>query len=225
VDPAYPAILTGHFTLSGATYGSERAVMLGRDTVIKLSALQLEAWDYVAMGHIHKHQDVHQGAYPSAVYAGSLERIDFGEEHEPKGFCWVEAVRGGTRWEFVPVNVRRFVSISADATADGETPAEAVLREITRHDVQDAVVRVRVKLLQSQEPHFRPREVEFALSDAYLIAGISKDVQRDARSRIGVENPETLTPEQLLDRYLLSKGVERERVDELMQTAKKLMSQ
>jgi hypothetical protein len=89
--------------------------------------------------------------------------------------------------------------------------------------VKDAVVRVRVKLTQAQEPHFRAREVMEALAEAYLVAGISKDVQRDARSRIGIENAESLTPEQLLDRYLLSKDAPRKRLDELMQAAKGLM--
>jgi exonuclease SbcD len=223
LDPALPAILTGHFSVSGATFGSERAVMLGRDTVIKLSALALPAWDYVAMGHIHKHQVINQGEYPSVVYSGSLERIDFGEEHEPKGFVWVEATRGGARWEFVPVAVRPFGSIHVDAIEAGDEPTEAVLREIARHDVRAAVVRVRVKLTQSQELIFRPRDVEAALDEAYLVASIARDVQRDVRSRIGVENPESLTPPELLERYFLSKNMPRERIDELMQAAKDVL--
>jgi exonuclease SbcD len=144
VDPSLPAILTGHFTIHGAVFGSERNVMLGRDTVIKLSSLCLEAWDYVAMGHIHKHQDVNPSNYPGVVYSGSLERIDFGEENEPKGFCWIEARRGDTQWRFERMDsVRRFVSIYADATPDGDHPTDAVLRAIERHDVKNAVVRVR----------------------------------------------------------------------------------
>jgi exonuclease SbcD len=223
VDPGLPAILTGHFTVSGAIYGSERGVMLGRDTVIKLSALSLPDWDYVAMGHIHKHQDVNPGGYPSVVYSGSLERIDFGEEREAKGFAWVEAVRGATRWQFVPMAVRSFVSIYVDATEEGESPTDAVLREIARYEVRDAIVRVRVKLTQAQEPLLKTREIEEALAEAYLVASISREVQRDVRSRIGVENPESLTPPELLGRYLVSKGTPRERIDELMQVAKDLM--
>lgn len=224
VDRELPAILAGHFTISGATFGSERSVMLGRDTAIKLSSLHLEAWDYVAMGHIHKHQDVHRGNYPGVVYSGSLERIDFGEENEPKGFCWIEARRGDTRWRFEPMDtVRRFVSIYADATHDGDHPTDAVLREITRHDVKDAVVRVRVKLTQHQEAALRTRAIEEALADAYLIAGISRDVQRDARSRIGIQNPETLSPEALLERYFISRNTPRERTEELLRAARELM--
>lgn len=223
-DPSQPAILTGHFTLSGAVYGSERNVMLGHDTVFKLSTLQPEAWDYVAMGHIHKHQDVNRGGYPGIVYSGSLERIDFGEEHEPKGFCWVEAMRGHTRWQFVPVEVRRFVSIYADATEDGDHPTDAVLCAIERHDVKNAIVRVRVKLLPHQEALLRMRQIEEALADAYLIGGISRDVQRETRSRIGVESPETLTPEELLERYFISRNTPLEHREALMQAARALMN-
>ncbi|BCX02952.1 MAG: nuclease SbcCD subunit D [Candidatus Roseilinea sp.] len=224
VDPSLPAILTGHFTIHGAVFGSERNVMLGRDTVIKLSSLCLEAWDYVAMGHIHKHQDVNPSNYPGVVYSGSLERIDFGEENEPKGFCWIEARRGDTQWRFERMDsVRRFVSIYADATPDGDHPTDAVLRAIERHDVKNAVVRVRVKLLQHQEAALRIRAIEEALEDAYLIAGIARDVQRDARSRIGVQNPETLSPEALLERYFLSKNTPRDHTDDLMRAARELM--
>ncbi|GIV85487.1 MAG: nuclease SbcCD subunit D [Candidatus Roseilinea sp.] len=224
VDANFPAILAGHFTVSGAVFGSERNVMLGRDTVVKLSSLHLEAWDYVALGHIHKHQDVNSGKYPGVVYSGSLERIDFGEESEPKGFCWIEAQRGDTRWRFEPMrSVRPFVSIYADATQDGDQPTDAVLREIARHEIRDAVVRVRVKLLQHQEAMLQAGAIEAALGDAYFIAGISRDVQRDARSRIGIQNPETLSPEALLERYLVSKNTPRDHIDDLMRAARELM--
>jgi len=223
VDPNLPAILTGHFTVSGATFGSERNVMIGRDSVIKLSALTHQAWDYVALGHIHKHQSLNEGNYPAVVYSGSLERIDFGEEKETKGFCWIELQRGQTRWQFVPLDVRRFVTIQVDATDDGETPTEAVLRALERHEVSEAIVRVRVKLLQSQEQLLKPREIEAALEQAHLIAGIAKDVQREVRSRLGVENAESLPPQELLRRFFLSKNITPDRVDDLGLLAQEIM--
>jgi exonuclease SbcD len=223
LDPALPAILTGHFTVTGAQFGSERQVMIGRDAALNLGDLCLDAWDYVALGHIHRHQDVNAGRYPGVVYSGSLERIDFGEEDEGKGFVWVEVARGATRWEFMPMPVRPFLTINADATDDGETPTDAVLRAIQRHDVKDAIVRIKVKLLQAQETALRPRDIEAALAEAHLFAGISKEIQRDVRSRIGVENPETLTPIEALDRYFVSNNIPRDRIDALMQMAKELM--
>lgn len=211
VAPEIPAVLTGHFSVAGAVFGSERNVMVGRDAVISKSALDDPAWDYVALGHIHKHQDINSGSYPAIVYSGSLERIDFGEESQPKGVCWVELRRGATTWEFQPLDVRNFVTINADATADGDTPTDAVLRAIERRDVTGAIVRVRVKLLPEQESRLRPRDIEGALAGARHIAGIARDVQRDVRARVGLEGAESLTPAELLDLYLKSKNTPDER--------------
>jgi exonuclease SbcD len=194
--------------------------MIGRDTIIKLGVLNKPAWDYVALGHIHKHQDVNTGQYPSVVYSGNLERIDFGEEREPKGFCWVEVRRGATTWQFVPVQARRFVTIDVDATNDGDTPTEAALRAIERSSFTDAVVRVRIKLLQSQETLFKAKEVEKALKDSQFVVGIAKNVQRDIRSRIGIQKAESLTPAELLRTYLVSKNTPNGHIDELMELAK-----
>lgn len=220
VDPTLPAVLAGHFTIAGSKYGSERSVMIGRDTVVSLSVLNKPAWDYVAMGHIHKHQDVNPGQYPSVVYSGNLERIDFGEEHEAKGFCWVNVVRGATTWEFIPIKARKFITIEADATKDGDTPTEAALRAIERTTIDDAVVRVRVKMLQSQEVLFKAKEIEKALQNAQYVVGISKDIQRDIRTRIGLQKPESLPPAELLRTYLVSKSVPGSHIDELMKLAK-----
>jgi DNA repair protein SbcD/Mre11 len=223
LDRSAPAVLTGHFSVSGAVWGSERQVMIGRDTTIRLSAFTSGAWDYVALGHVHKHQNVNTGNYPAVVYSGSLERIDFGEEREAKGFCWIEAARGETRWTFVPLNVRPFLTISADVSEEGEAPTEAVLREIERHDVTNAIVRVRVKMTQAQEPYLRTRDIEDALHGAHMLAGIVKDMQREIRNRIGLENPESLTPVQLLDHYFLSRGKTPDDLSALATLAKDMM--
>jgi len=223
VDPSLPAVLAGHFTVAGSKYGSERSVMIGRDTVISLSVLNKPAWDYVAMGHIHKHQDVNPGQYPSVVYSGNLERIDFGEERESKGFCWVKVMRGATTWEFIPIKARKFITIEADATKDGDTPTEAALRAIERTIIKDAVVRVRVKMLQTQEILFKAKDVEKALQDAQYVVGISKDVQRDVRTRIGIQKAESLSPAELLRTYLISKSTSGVHIDEIMGLAKRFI--
>jgi DNA repair protein SbcD/Mre11 len=222
-DPEIPAILTGHFSVAGAVFGSERQVMIGRDAILPLASLTHPVWNYVALGHIHKHQDVNKGATPPVVYSGSLERIDFGEEHEAKGYCWIELTRQTTMWRFVPINVRRFLTLTVDATDDGDEPTDAVLREIDRHDVTGCIVKVRVKLLQSQEPMLRPREIEDALQAAHMLAGISKDITRETRQRIGLQNAESLTPRELLVKYLESKGLPQAEVERLARAADELM--
>jgi exonuclease SbcD len=221
VDPAIPAVLTGHFSVSDAEYGSERSVMLGRDVVVLKSILADPAWDYVALGHIHRHQELNGGQQPPIVYCGSLERIDFGEEKQPKGFVIAEVRRGHAEWQFHQVAARRFITIRADVR-DQVDPLAVLLKVIAEKDVLDAVVRVIVQALPEQEGLLRDADIRRALSDAYYVAGISKEIERAYRQRLGSESPEELTPAELLARYLESKETPPDRAELLLQHAEEI---
>jgi exonuclease SbcD len=225
LDPALPAVLTGHFTVSGATFGSERSVMIGRDVAVLKGVLADPRWDHVALGHIHKHQSLQsKNGYPAIVYSGSLERIDFGEEHDPKGFCWVEVAKGSTAWQFVEVKARRFQTIRIDAR-EADDVTMAVQAELAQVDVADAVVRVIVRLRPEQEASLRERDVRSVLRAADIVAAVQKDVERAERTRLGGDSPEGLTPLELLERYLRSKTVDEDRIRVLMEHAQKLIGQ
>jgi exonuclease SbcD len=220
-----PRVLVGHFSVSGATYGSERSVMLGRDLVIQKSALADPAWDYVALGHIHKHQNLtpkSADGLPPIVYSGSLERIDFGEEVEPKGYCWLRLERGNTHWEFCPVQARPFRTIKVDARQEPD-PTAAVLAAIQSRRIDGAVVRVAVQLKEGQEAMLHRREVEQALAPANCVAAISVDVERETRLLGLGTTPEALTPLQWLERYLSAKNKPPERLSRLLQAAEGLL--
>ncbi len=221
VDPSIPAVLVGHFSVSDAEYGSERTVMLGRDVVVLKSVLSIPAWDYVALGHIHRHQELNRGEQPPIVYAGSLERIDFGEEKEPKGFVIADVRRGHAEWTFHRVEARRFVTIRADVRDQAE-PLEALLEAIAEHDVADTIVRVIVQAQPEQEGLLRDGDIRRALGEAYFVAGISKEMERAYRQRLGGESPEELTAAELLAHYLRSKDTPPERIDLLLQHAEEI---
>jgi len=223
LDPDLPAVLAAHLSVSGATFGSERSVMIGRDAVILKSVLAEPAWDYVALGHIHKHQSLNDGGYPPVVYSGSLERIDFGEEQEAKGFCWVELARGETEWRFVEVAARRFVTIRADLR-QAEDPLTALRGEVGAHDVRDAVVRVILQLRSDQEQALRDNDVRALLAEAAFIGGISREVEREARVRLGSLSPEELTPHELLEHYLEARETPPGQKEDLLRRAGEIFS-
>lgn len=225
LDPAIPSVLTFHGTLQGATYGSERAVMLGQDLVLPRSVVARPGIDYVALGHIHRHQAV--GSDPPAVYPGSLERIDFGEEHETKGFVIVDLQKEMTTWRFVPVAARRLVTIEVDVREAPE-PMERVRRAIAKHQLGDAVVRMAVKCGPSQRAQLPEREIREALeaAGAFFIATIALEIERLARSRyaeVAAELQSGLTPRRALELYLQTKGVPAARQEQLLQAADELM--
>jgi exonuclease SbcD len=221
--PDVPAVLTAHLSVSGATYGSERSVMIGRDVVVLKSSLADPAWDYVALGHIHRHQSLNDGDYPPMVYAGSLERIDFGEEGQPKGFCWVELARGETTWKFIEVDARPFVTVRADLR-EALNPLMALQQAVATHDLRDAVVRLILQLRADQEPLLRDRDVRALLSDAYFIGGINREVEREARVRLGNLTPEGLTGRELLAKYLETKNTDPERAKVLLEHAEAIFA-
>ncbi|HOA24465.1 MAG TPA: exonuclease SbcCD subunit D [Aggregatilineales bacterium] len=223
IDPDIPAVLTGHFSVSGAKLGTERDVMLGRDVMVMKSALLDPVWDYVALGHIHYHQDLNKGSYPPIVYSGSIERIDFGEEGAPKGFCWAEVARGATTYKFVELNARPFLTIRVDVRGQDD-PMPIILRECARHDVTDAVVRVIITTSPENDQKIRDREIAAALEGASHIAAIMHDVDYPVRARLGVERPEGLTEMELLERYLRAKEVTSERIEKLKQAAEHIFS-
>jgi exonuclease SbcD len=222
-----PRVLAGHITVSGAVFGSERSVMLGSDVAVTKSAAAGSAWDYVALGHIHKHQNLTQGeeGAPPVVYAGSLERIDFGEENEPKGFCFAEVSRGKTDWKFVPVHARPFHTIRVDVKTEDQ-PTQAVLDAIAlrKPDLTDAVVRVIVSMASAQAGLLDERAVQKAAEEASHLA-IQQEVREEARARLGTDSAESLSPLELLGRFFRAKAVDEKRAAELLRAAEDLMKE
>lgn len=219
-----PRVLTGHFSVSGAVWGSERSVMLGRDATVLLSTLADPAWDYVALGHIHKHQCLTLGhpGVPPVVYSGSLERIDFGEESDAKGFVWVELERGRASWTFHEVDCRPFITLRVDVRGR-PNPTEIVLDVIQQHDLREAVVRVVITADPENELLLQERVIQQALYDEGVnhVAVIQRTIERPARMRLGA-SPEGLPPDQLLERYLASKQVPIERIEVLLDHARQI---
>ncbi len=171
--PDVPAILIGHFSVNEASHGSEQNIMIGRDAALPRSVLADPAWRYVALGHIHKHQSLNGDHQPPVLYTGSIERIDFGEEHEPKGFVVAEIGDGPTTWEFMTGykrQARPFVTVRVDAR-DAPDPTEPVLAAIREcSDLTETVVRVIIKLRPDQEALLDDREIRHLLEGAYFVA-------------------------------------------------------
>ena len=218
LDRAVPTILAAHATVQGAVYGSERNVMLGQEVILPPSLAKNPAFDYVALGHIHKHQVLSEE--PPVIYAGSIERIDFGEEREDKGFVVAEVERGRASWQFVKTDARPFVTIEVDV--QGDDPTAEILAAIAARNIEDAVVRIIVHTPAEKEPLIVESEIRRALAGAFHIAAIVKDVERKVRLRLGNQPIEEMTPRQMLERYFQVKQTPPERTELLLRHAEEI---
>jgi exonuclease SbcD len=223
VNPEIPAILFGHFSVQNAKWGSERSIMIGRDVAVPLSTLTAPEWDYVALGHIHQHQNLNPNAHPPVVYAGSLARVDFGEEKQDKGFCWIEITRGNTEWRFIKVPARRFQTIQVDVR-ESSTPLEDIEQQIRASNIEDAVVRLMINMIPEQEPVLRDADLAPLLEDAFFTQ-INREIDRDVRDRLSGIDPDEMTAAHLMERFFEAKGKTAEEITELLNAAACIFSE
>lgn len=201
LDPRVPSALVAHVAASGAYLsGSERTALIGTDPVVHISDLADPAFDYVALGHVHRYQDLNPGGRPPVVYSGSPERVDFGEQDEAKGCCLVdlEPGRGRPSVRFIPTPARRFVTVDVDARGHTD-PTPVVLAAVERTDVKGAIVRVRY--CADVPGAVQTERVRRALGEAHAIASIAPVVvPRERQRRASV--PHDARPPVALDRFI-----------------------
>jgi exonuclease SbcD len=142
LDTSLPAILTAHITVQGAVYGNERSVMLGRDLVIAPGLLKDERLDYVALGHIHQFQDLNKGRYPPVIYSGSIEKMDFGELKDTKGFVLAKVERKATTYTFHPLQGRKYLSTEIKISEQDGINEAIFKRMPAQESLKDAIYRL-----------------------------------------------------------------------------------
>jgi DNA repair protein SbcD/Mre11 len=236
LDLTRPAILTMHGTVSNAVYSSERDIMLGKDVVVQLNSLHRPEISYVALGHIHKHQVLEDD--PAVVYCGSLERIDFGEEGEPKGFVIAEfeqrnnplpgynhyvVYRADAR--FIETDATPFYTMRVQAAVDN--PTEVVLRAIdkNRKKLAGAIVRVIIETSVEHAPALRDADIRRALYDAGVahLASVSRELDRAERLRSSDRVVEELSPHEALSRFFKLRKTPLARTNKLLEYADELI--
>lgn len=208
-DPSLPLILTAHASVQGAAYGAERMVMLGADVVLPGALVKDPRLDYVALGHIHKAQNLNEGAHPPVIYPGSIERVDFGEAHDEKFFIVADVQKGKTHVEWRKLkDVRPFVEVSLRL----EKP-ENIMQRIhsalpAPEQLKDAIVKLTLEYPRDYETLIDEAALRRYASEAFEFH-LVKRPQIAARTRLAQsEAIATLTPLELLDAYWKTNHIE-----------------
>lgn len=229
LEPGLPSILAAHVWVTGASPGSEGSMTIGQEHTLLLSNVTHPTLDYVALGHIHKHQVLHDS--PPVVYSGSLERLDFGDEDDEKGFYLIEiepaeAGRRKVSFDFHPVNGRRFLTINANIEPRDANPTSTVLKAISDQEdkIRDTIVRLQISLPAEVEAQLSDNDLRNALREAHYFT-ITRDIQREIRLRLGEWSAEEITPLEALRAYLESKKVPLQQARLLLEYGEKLIQE
>lgn len=226
-DPSLPIVLTAHASLQGAVYGSERTVMLGSDLVLPGALVKNPRLDYVALGHIHKPQDVNAGAHPPVIYPGSIERVDFGEAGDDKFFVIAEVQKGAAKVEWRKLEgVRPFVDRRL-VLKSGENVTEALKSALPAPDeMAAAIVRLTIEYPREwealiDESALRAHAIRSAAFEFHLV----KRPQIEARIRLPADQTvSSLSPLELLEQYWRAMHTGEEEIEALQKLAGEILS-
>lgn len=219
--PDHIAVLTGHFTILDARVGVQGFLNNPNEPQVPAASIAHPVFDYVAMGHVHKHQEMNRGAQPPILYSGSIDRIDFGERGEQKGFILADLRKGHADWKFVPLQTRRFLNIEVDA-GDSEDPTKTLLAEIARHPLAGSVVRCLYRVPNDRAALVRTEELRAALSAAHLVVALQRDMPTSDALVRSQALTESVTPERALAMYLELQPRLAPRKDALLAAARPL---
>ncbi len=225
LDDEIPTVLLAHLMADSAALGAERFLAVGKGFTLPVSLLARPCFDYVALGHVHKHQNLNKSNNPPVVYPGSIERVDFSEEKEDKGYVMIELERGNTDWEFCPLPARPFRTIEVDVSK-AEDPQAAILKAIAKHDINDAVVRLIYKLRSEQLDSVENSALHEVLISAHTYTIQPELLSQLARPRVPeLTATSSIDPMEALQTYLNTREDLKDIAPLMIEAAQKLFEE
>ncbi|HMD90260.1 MAG TPA: exonuclease SbcCD subunit D [Anaerolineaceae bacterium] len=223
-DASLPVILTAHASVQGALYGGERSVMLGGDLVLPGSMVKDRRLDYVALGHIHKAQNLNPEMHPPVIYPGSIEKVDFGEVNDDKFFVIAKVERGKTQVEWCKLQGRRYMDCSLKLKSSDHIQQQILDALPSQGEMADAIIRLTVDY---------PREWENMIDDQALreYAKVAFEFHLVRRpqmvTRLRLPDDRSLSsllPLELLDLYWKTINTRLDEVEQLHKLAAEIVS-
>lgn len=223
LDPNIPTVLLAHLMADKASLGAERFLAVGKGFNIPVSMLTRPCFDYVALGHVHKHQNLNAANNPPVIYPGSIERVDFSEEKEDKGFVLVNLQRGQAEWEFCALPVRKFQTIKVNV-AEAENPQTELVKAIGKKEITDAVVRLIYQLRSEQLDLIDNAELHALLGAAHSYTIQPELISQLARPRLPELNANnSIDPLDALKTYLASREDLKDVAESMLEAAQGLL--
>jgi exonuclease SbcD len=137
-------IMVAHYDVHGARYSEIDPLSNSFLMIYKLKPMSLrpDHFDYIALGHIHIYQEI--PGYKHMVYAGSLDRVNFGEVDDKKGFVVIDIEEGGVDKKFIPVNPIKMI-VTPVIELDAENPVGSIINHLDSLEIGESLIRLRVR--------------------------------------------------------------------------------
>ena len=175
INKSIPCIFSGHLTVMEAKTSTETLMSIGADYMFPAQFFARPEFEYVALGHVHKDQVLIES--PPVIYSGSLERVDFGEKKDIKGFYVIEIEpkkSQGNRlvsYKKVPVSARNFREYTINIPKETEFPVNIIEEELKSNDIKDSIARITIESTREHYESINDPKIQSILSNAkYLVS-------------------------------------------------------
>lgn len=205
VDKSLPIIVMGHFSVAGAKMNDW--LVAENEEYVDLNAFKKDNIKFVFLGHLHKPQILNE-KNPMVFYTGSLQRTDFNEENQDKGYWIIDTIDNS--YQFIKINTLKFYTIKDSLKIH---TLSDIITKIDKDKVDNAVVRI---ILEVDDEHKLSNDDEKYLND-YLIgldaSSISMKMQAEVAKRVRNEElKEGLSLEKSIMTFFKDKPREAERI-------------
>ncbi len=218
-----PTILTMHIGVAEGKVGSEQYMTLTYELPISLSELDFDNVSYIAMGHLHEEQILSTPRNNTpVVYPGSLERLNFGEENDRKGFFEIEFTPHSLIPSFQFVEnpfTRSFYTVELRSDTDVE--------KIDWSKAKKSITRI--KLLGDFENETVLKDLILKLKkESYVFAGIV-DSRKEKEDTAFAITHTTISPKNAIEKYLSERAKNEEfvknKMDKITKTALEILKE
>lgn len=227
-SPSKRSILMAHYTVPGCNMESGQSMFLSQfEPIIPQETLLAAGYDLVALGHIHRPQQVTTNPW---FYSGAINALNFNDEGQERGF-WIHNANSSGGWEstFHKTPIREFITIhltDADITAINIGKIDEVALNHWRFNgaIQDRIVRVYYNCSSESNKALNTAVLEKALLEdgAFMVWEILPDKISEFANR--TELMETTDPEANLIKYLEEKQFLPEKIQELVLKARPVIA-
>lgn len=223
-EPGVTSILSTHFTVPGCNMESGQTALFAQfEPVIYPDTLKAADFDLVALGHIHRPQQLPE-AGRAVFYCGSITGLNFNDEGQPRGFYIHDIDDDGEAWsEYIETPYREFETIRLNE--DDVCTMLSAERVVVPDRLKGKIVRVLYTCSDETNKAFNKAVLEKRLYDGgvFYVSEITPEEITTSVNRDELHGDNS--PEQNLAEYLAEKEKSPEDAQRIIELARPIISE
>ncbi len=158
-------MLFAHFYIEGAKLRATRYPMVLPHEFQFNREMIPNNLDLAIFGHVHLHQVVGKRGSTEIIYPGSIERIDWGEKDDKKGFLAISPFTQ-KKWQFIELPTRDMIHIPIHLPTGIEDPTSIILSKIPQDPI-DKMIRLDIQVGDGVRQRIQEIRIEEKLRKAF----------------------------------------------------------